>query len=122
VRIFTPRAGDFATSTKSFAAGLASVTVPFADHRATITASDTAPQFQLDKRAVRVVGPQNSGDECEKIEQPRLLERLPNRVLAFPFAENAVRNVRMGNVLATLGRMWIGRIDPVLRPAGASLS
>ena len=84
--------------------------------------ADAAPQFQLHKRAVRVVSPQDSGDEREKIEQPRLLERLPNRVLAFPFAQDAIGDVRMGDVLATLGRVWIPGIDPVGMPAEAPLS
>jgi hypothetical protein len=122
VRIFTPRAGDFAVAANSFAAGLASVTVPLVDHGAAITASDAAPQFQFHKRALRVVSPQHSGDEREKIKHSRLLERLPNRVLAFPFAEDAVRNVRMRDVLATLGRVWISGINAVGVPVEASLS
>ncbi len=107
MRFFAARTAAFTAATHGVFTRLAAVGVPFVYHSAAVVTADAAPQCQLYKWAFGVVGPQNSSDEREKIEEPSLLERLSNRVLSFPFAQDLIGHVGMRDVLATVGRVRI---------------
>lgn len=78
------------------------------------------PQREFHKGAFRVVGSQDAGDERKEIQQPALLQRLPDRVPTIALAEDLIHDVRMSDVFAVLGRMRILGNHPVRRQITAS--
>ena len=75
--------------------------------RAAIRAAAAVPQHEFHKRAFRVVGPQDTGDERKKIQQPALLQGLTDRMSTVALTQNLVHDVRMCDVFPALGRMRI---------------
>ncbi len=121
MRFFAARTAAFTTATNGVFTSLAAVRIPFVHYSAAVITADAAPQGQIHERTFGVVGPQYSGDEREKIQQPAVFERLPNGVFSFAFAQDLTGHMGMRDVLATVGWVWILSDDSVGMAPGTSL-
>ena len=71
-----------------------------------MTSRTSVPLGKRHERAVRIVCPQQIGDDHEEVEQAALLQRVADRLFAFALADGFVLNVRVGDAL--VGRRRIG--------------
>lgn len=113
VRVSTTGAVHIALVTDVRAALLADEPLVFIDHSTAVAACAAVPGGQFHEWALRVVGPQHMGHECEKVQQPALGQRLADGLPAMPFAQNLIQHMRMGHVVAGGGRVGLEGHDAV---------